>query len=155
GTPAGTGGNQAPIVATPASVVSSTATAATLAVLGGDDGGESALTYTWSVTAKPTGAADPTFSVNGNNAAKNTIATFAQTGTYTLLVTITDAGGLSTSSTVNVSAAGANVNLALGKTATSSGDEAGYLAANNAVDGNPGTRWSSQFRDDQYLQVDL
>jgi hypothetical protein len=45
--------------------------------------------------------------------------------------------------------------LALGKTATASsvdnsGDEPG-----NAVDGNPNTRWSSAYEDNQWIQVDL
>src|SRR5262249_7996212 len=78
-------GNQPPTVASPATVVSSTTTTATLAVLGADAGGEASLTYTWSVTSAPTGAAAPTFSVNGTNAAKNTTVTFTTNGTYTLL----------------------------------------------------------------------
>ena len=58
-----------------------------------DDDGEANLTYSWSVTAEPAGAANPTFSANGSNAAKNTTATFSQAGTYNFQVTITDAGG--------------------------------------------------------------
>ena len=42
------------------------------------------------------------FSANGSNAAKNTTATFTQAGSYSFLVTITDAGGLWTTSGVNV-----------------------------------------------------
>ena len=118
--------NQPPSVATPASVVSSTTTTAALAVLGADDGGEANLTYTWSVAGKPAGAADPVFSVNGSNAARNTTATFSAGGTYTLLVTIRDAGGLTVTSTVDVTVAGPN--LALGKVATSSSVENGGTA---------------------------
>ena len=41
-----------------------------------------------------------TFSVNGTNAAKNTTATFSQAGAYSFTVTITDAGGLTATSSV-------------------------------------------------------
>jgi hypothetical protein len=96
--------NQPPTVAQPASASPAVVTGktTTLSVLGADDGGEANLTYTWTVTSKPAGAADPTFSVNGSNAAKNTVATFSRAGSYTFLVTITDAGGLSATSTVSV-----------------------------------------------------
>jgi len=46
------------------------------------------LTYTWSVTGTP--PASVSFSANGTNAAKNTVATFAAAGTYNLLATIAD-----------------------------------------------------------------
>ncbi|MCR5738094.1 MAG: discoidin domain-containing protein [Eubacterium sp.] len=46
-------------------------------------------------------------------------------------------------------------NLAEGKTTTSSGDENGAMASANAVDGNAGTRWSSNFSDDAWVTVDL
>ncbi|MCD1257275.1 family 16 glycosylhydrolase [Paenibacillus athensensis] len=45
-------------------------------------------------------------------------------------------------------------NLALNKTATESSHEGAYAAA-GAVDGNSGTRWSSQFSDPQWIYVDL
>ena len=54
-----------------------TGTTTVLSVLGADDGGESNLTYTWSVTSKPSGASNPTFSLNGINAAKSTTNTIA------------------------------------------------------------------------------
>ena len=44
-------------------------------------------------------------------------------------------------------------NLALGKPATSSGNENGGLGALNAVDGNLTTRWSSAFVDPSWLEV--
>ena len=96
--------NAAPTVATPAAATPNpiTGTYHGPGVLGGDDGGEANLTYTWTVTAEPAGASDPTFSGNGDNAAKNTTATFFQAGSYTFLVTITDAGGLTTTSSVDV-----------------------------------------------------
>ncbi|GAA0250426.1 hypothetical protein GCM10010492_58240 [Saccharothrix mutabilis subsp. mutabilis] len=46
-------------------------------------------------------------------------------------------------------------NLALGKPATASSAESTALAAAQAVDGDPGTRWGSAYSDPQWLQVDL
>ncbi len=96
--------NNAPTVAQAATAVPQTGTSTTthLSVLGADDGGESHLTYTWTVTNKPAGAPNPTFSANGTNASKDTIATYAQAGSYTFLVTIFD-GDLSTTSSVTTS----------------------------------------------------
>jgi hypothetical protein len=46
-------------------------------------------------------------------------------------------------------------NLALNKTATASSVESSVFPAGAAVDGDTGTRWSSQWSDPQWLQVDL
>jgi hypothetical protein len=46
-------------------------------------------------------------------------------------------------------------NIALNHPATASSLENATLPASNAVDGNTTTRWSSQFSDPQWLQVDL
>jgi hypothetical protein len=46
--------------------------------------------------------AAPTFSLNGSNSAQDTTVTFAGPGSYTFTVTITDALGLSATSSVNV-----------------------------------------------------
>ena len=46
-------------------------------------------------------------------------------------------------------------NAALGRPATASSTENASFPAGNAVDGNPGTRWSSAFSDPQWVQVDL
>ena len=91
-----------PTVAVPAAADPSPVTGNTtgLSVLGADAGGESNLTYTWSASSAP--PAPVTFSANGTNAAKNTIATFSKAGVYTLTVTITNASGHSTNSSVNV-----------------------------------------------------
>jgi hypothetical protein len=96
----GTSGNQPPTVATPASATPIPVTGKTtsLSVLGADDGGESNLTYTWTAT----GPATVTFSANGTNAAKNATATFSKAGTYSFVVTIADAGGLTVTSSVTV-----------------------------------------------------
>src|SRR5262249_49490180 len=92
--------NQAPTIASPASVSPGTITGTTtsLSVLGADDGGEANLRYTWSELSGPAAIA---FSTNGTNAARNTSATFTQAGNYTFRVTVTDAGGLSTTSDVS------------------------------------------------------
>ena len=96
--------NTAPTVATPASATPSqvAGNATALSVLGADDGGEANLTYTWTITSAPSGATKPTFSDNGDNAAKNITATFYAAGSYSFQVTISDDGGLSATSSVNV-----------------------------------------------------
>ncbi|MET0494983.1 MAG: DUF1996 domain-containing protein [Actinoplanes sp.] len=53
------------------------------------------------------------------------------------------------------SASAADGLLSQGRTATASSTESAAFPAANAVDGNPGTRWSSAFSDPQWLQVDL
>ncbi|WP_432840877.1 discoidin domain-containing protein [Dactylosporangium sp. CA-092794] len=50
---------------------------------------------------------------------------------------------------------GAGPDLALHQTATASSTDNDTNAAANTVDGDPGTRWSSAYADDQYLEVDL
>src|SRR5205823_105872 len=81
-----------PTVAQPATAATSSVQGKTVAltVLGADDGGEPALLYTWSATTAP---AQPTFSVNGSNAAKSTTATFSKAGAYVLEVQIKDGSG--------------------------------------------------------------
>ncbi len=102
--------NHAPTVSTAAAAtqVPASATAA-LSVLGADDADESHLTYTWAVLSKPSGADDPTFTVdgseNGTNAAKQAVATFTSLGDYEFQVTITDGGGLSVTDTVAITIA--------------------------------------------------
>ncbi len=93
--------SSAPTVAAAASASPGTVTGTTtnLSVLGADSAGESTLTYMWSVLGTSPAV---TFTANNSNAAKNTTATFSAAGTYNLLVTITDASGLSTTSNVTV-----------------------------------------------------
>jgi hypothetical protein len=93
--------NAAPAVASSAAASPNpvAGTSAALSVLGADDGGETNLTYTWSVLGTPPNV--PTFSANGTNAAKNTVVTFAAAGNYSLRATISD-GSLSTASTTTV-----------------------------------------------------
>jgi len=83
--------------ANPSNVIGTTTN---LTVLGADQAGESNLNYTWSTTGTP--PASVSFSANGTNAAKNTIATFSEAGTYSFTVTITNALGHSVNSSVDV-----------------------------------------------------
>jgi hypothetical protein len=76
-----------------------------------------------------------------------------QPGTYTLVVTVQDANGLAATSSVAVTVLGRD--LALNRPATASSIENGGTTAGGAFDGNIRTRWSSQFSDNQWLQVDL
>lgn len=94
--------NSSPTVTTPAAAVPSPVTGMTtaLSVLGADDNGESALTYTWATTGTP--PASVAFGANGTNAAKSTTATFTKAGSYSFRVTIQDAGNLTATSSVNV-----------------------------------------------------
>lgn len=71
-----------------------------LTVSASDDGGEAGLTYTWSVSAGP--GTPVLFSPNGNNAAKQTSASFEALGDYRLSVAIRDPEGLTVSSEVNI-----------------------------------------------------
>ncbi len=60
------------------------------------------LTYTWSTISAPTGAPAVTFNANGSNAAKNATATFPQAGIDTFLVTVSDDGVTTATSSVSV-----------------------------------------------------
>jgi hypothetical protein len=93
--------NSAPTIAAAAAANPSpvTGTSAQLSVLGADAQGEAALTYTWAMTAGP---AAVTFSANGTNGAKGATVTFTRSGSYTLGVTVRDAGGLTATSSVTV-----------------------------------------------------
>jgi len=96
--------NAAPTVAVAASSSANPPAGGTsnLSVLGADDLPESGLTYTWATTGTPPGTVS--FSANGTNAAKNTVATFPKVGTYNLQVTIRDAQGATATSSVSVTA---------------------------------------------------
>jgi hypothetical protein len=94
-----------PTVATPAAASASTVTGTSvnLSVLGAGTVSAANLTYSWATTGSA--PAPVSFSANNSNAASNTIATFARAGSYTFRVTITDAAGLSTTSSVEVTVA--------------------------------------------------
>ena len=69
-----------------------------LVTLGADDGGEAALTYTWSAS----GPAAVGIAPNGSNEAQNAIATFTVAGTYTVVAVVADAAGATVADTVTV-----------------------------------------------------
>lgn len=75
-----------------------TGTTTQVSVLGDDDAGEANLTYAWTATGPTT----VTFAASNTNAAKQTTATFAAPGTYTLTATITDGTTQSVTSSVMV-----------------------------------------------------
>jgi hypothetical protein len=142
--------NAAPAVATPAAASPNPVTGAStaLSVLGADDGGESNLTYTWATTGTPPAAV--TFSANDSNAAKNTTATFAQAGTYNFQVTITDAGGLTTTSSVSVTVGQTPTtiqvtpaNAALNENQTTQFSATAYDQFGNSMVSQPVFAWSS------------
>ena len=92
--------NAPPTIATAAAATLNpvTGTTTNLSALGADDGGEPALSYTWSAT----GPATVTFSANGTNAAKSCFATFTKSGSYTITATIKDAQNATVASSVTV-----------------------------------------------------
>jgi hypothetical protein len=146
----GSTGNQPPTVAQPAAATPNpvNATTTTLSVLGADDGGEANLTYTWQMTAGPSGAS-PTLSVNTTNAAKNSVATFNRAGAYTFRVTITDTGGLAVTSIVNVTVNQVLTTLVVMPQAVSLADRARHQFTAQALDQfnqplavQPTFRWS-------------
>jgi aryl-phospho-beta-D-glucosidase BglC (GH1 family) len=142
--------NQAPTIASAASASANpvSGTTSALSVLGADNGGEANLTYTWTTTGTP--PAPVAFSVNGTNAAKNTIATFAQAGSYSFQVTVTNAAGLSATSTVNVSVNQTLTSIAVSSPATSlvAGNSQQFTAQakdqfGNPLSTSPGFTWSA------------
>ncbi len=96
----GSNSSNSPTVATPANANPNpvTGTSTNLSVLGADDSGEPALIYSWSAS----GPAPVTFSINDTNAAKNATATFTRGGNYAMTATITDEGGLTITSSFNL-----------------------------------------------------
>jgi hypothetical protein len=83
----------APSIATPIAAAANPVMGKTVAlsVLGADDGGEAALTYSWANLSSTTGTAS--FSPNTTNLSKNTVATFSAIGDYELRVAVNDAQG--------------------------------------------------------------
>ncbi|WP_214316983.1 beta-N-acetylglucosaminidase domain-containing protein [Nonomuraea sediminis] len=78
---------------------------------------------------------------------------FTPTGSGTLDVSF---AGIKTSVTVQAHRPVGETNLALGKPVTASSVEGGTaFEAARAVDGDPGTRWSSGYTDGEWLKVDL
>ncbi len=86
---------------------------------------------------------------------------YSTAGTFAVTLRVTDnSGGQKTSSpitiTANAAGGGATVEKAKGKPATASSTEgAAWAVAASANDGNTATRWSSNFTNNQWWQVDL
>jgi len=83
-----------------------------LAVVGTDDGGATALLYSWSST----GPVPVTFSATGTNAAKTVTATFKAPGEYVCTATITDAAAQTATSSVVVNVSQTLYSLAISPT---------------------------------------
>lgn len=90
---------------------------ATLEVAATDDGGAGALTYTWTAT----GPGPVFFLPNSSNSASSTLADFEELGDYQVNVTVTDAGGLSVTSTVFVRVEAAAFSLRVSPSSVSLG----------------------------------
>ncbi|MGN6369692.1 MAG: PKD domain-containing protein, partial [Phycisphaerae bacterium] len=141
--------NAPPTIATNAAATPSpvTGTTTALSVLGADDGGESNLTYSWTVTAKPAGS-NPAFSINGTNASKNTTVTFDAAGTYTFQVTIDDGTNQITdtvSVTVNQTLTTLSLSpasAALNRNGTQQFTAMGYDQFGQAMSPQPALTWS-------------
>ncbi|MEX1115249.1 MAG: autotransporter-associated beta strand repeat-containing protein [Akkermansiaceae bacterium] len=84
-----------------------TTTITDLSVTATDDEGEESLTYFWSAT----GPAPVGFSPNGTHAAKNVTATFSAPGSYTLIVAVSDAPGLTAVSSAYVTVVASTASL--------------------------------------------
>ena len=135
-------------IAATASPATVTATTTRLNVLGADSdgGGESNLSYTWAATG---GSAAVSFSANGTNSAKNDTAQFSKAGNYQFTVTITDLGGQSTTSTVNVTVNQTLTGISVSPSTpslTSAGTHQFSAAAvdqfGNAITNQPAITWS-------------
>ena len=115
-------------------------------------GGNGPFTYQWILNG---------VAIVGATSATYTIPAVSSSDSGSIFsVKVSNAGGSVTSAnaTLTVTATGPTTgaaNLALGKPATSSGNENAGLSALNAVDGNLTTRWSSAFVDPSWLEVDL
>ena len=92
-----------------------------------------------------------------NDRAPQTVNFTAQTARYVRLQGGTRATGwgISLWTLSVVDSANPNTDLALNKTATASSVDNDSDPAQNAIDGDPNTRWSSNYTDNQYITVDL
>ncbi|MCO6011312.1 discoidin domain-containing protein [Actinoallomurus purpureus] len=145
-----TSGGNTVTVTNPGDQTSTVGAAASLQIHASDSASGQSLTY--SASGLPAG-----LSINSSTGLIS--GTPTTTGTSNVTVTAKDATGAggSTSFTWTVNSAGgcSTTNMAQGKTATASSTESVAFPAQDAVDGNLGTRWSSAFSDPQWLQVDL
>jgi hypothetical protein len=148
--PTGSGGDTV-TVTNPGNQTATVGTAASVQVNATDSASGQTLSY--SASGLPAG-----LSINASSGLISGTPTAA--GTSTATVTVTDGTGASGSTsfawTVNPTGGTCGTtNLALNQPATASSVENAGTPASAAVDGNTGTRWSSQFSDPQWIQVDL
>ncbi len=101
-----------------------------VAVGADDDGGEETLHYTWSSA----GETPVFFTPNGTNAAKQSTAAFEAPGDYRLTVAITDAGGFTVSSEVDVRVAASPAGLTVAPAAASLAVNAGLAFGAALID---------------------
>jgi F5/8 type C domain/Ricin-type beta-trefoil lectin domain/Putative Ig domain len=153
--PSGGGGDNTVTVTSPGNQSSTAGTAASLQISASDSASGQTLSY--SAAGLPAG-----LSINSSSGLISGTPTTA--GTSSVTVTAKDttgttgaSGSASFSWTVTAGGGGTcgTTNLALNKTATASSLENAGSPAQDAVDGNLGTRWSSAFSDPQWLEVDL
>ena len=111
---------------------------AQLSVLGTDGADESNIKYTWTTAIRPSGAAAPTFSINGTNAAKTTTVTFKAAGSYTFTASFVDTAGHTASSSVTVLVNSIATRIAVnpGTTSVSAGGTTSFSAAGYDQFGN-------------------
>lgn len=108
------------------------------------------LTYRWKQISGPAIAEieDSTSSV--------TLAKFSAIGAYNFKLTVgNEMGANSTQFAIYVSTPSATTDLAFMKPAHSSGIESSFTSPDLAVDGDNKTRWSSDFKDGTWWQIDL
>jgi hypothetical protein len=113
-------------------------------------GGNGPFTYQWMLNGVAI--------VGATNATYTTPAVSSSDNGSIFTVKVSNASGSVTSGNASLTVtnpAPGIANLALGKSATSSGNENDGLGALNAVDGDLTTRWSSAFVDPSWLEVDL
>ncbi|GLY86848.1 discoidin domain-containing protein [Actinoallomurus iriomotensis] len=145
-----TGGGNTVTVTAPGDQTSTVGTAVSLQIHASDSASGQTLTY--SASGLPAG-----LSINSSTGLIS--GTPTATGTSNVTVTAKDTTGVGGSAsfawTVNPAGGCSTTNIAQGRTATASSTESVAFPAQDAVDGNAGTRWSSAFSDPQWLQVDL
>ena len=149
--PSGSGGGNTVTVTNPGNQTSTVGTAASRQISASDSASGQTLTY--SATGLPAG-----LSINSSTGLIS--GTPSATGTSNVMVSVKDGTGATgtTSFTWTVNSGGTScgtTNLALNKTTTASSVQSASFPAQDATDGNLGTRWSSAFSDPQWLEVDL
>ncbi|MFD4669216.1 discoidin domain-containing protein [Lentzea sp. NPDC058450] len=90
----------------------------------------------------------------GGNAVTQTVDLGPQTARHVRILTERRATGWGTS-LWSLEVRNGDADLARGQEATASSQDNEWNPARNAVDGDPGTRWASEYRDNEWIQVDL